>query len=110
MGLVRSKDYFVELISSQCKNEGLPVSSSMISSVLDKYIECKIESLKQGDSISEEGIGVIIPSWRRLSNSFTDAGFTSKIKTQVDSKLKSKLNEELRTNPDYRKAVGATEL
>ena len=110
MGLVRDKDYYVEVITGKFKDEGVTVSPAMISNVLDKYLESKIESLEAGDSVEEKGIGTINPSWRRVSDAFTDRGYTSKIKVTIDKELKSKLNDRLASSPEFRKAVGASEL
>lgn len=108
--MARDRSYFITAVYNKCKEEGSEVDTSVISKIIDKYNESKVESFKAGESVKELGIGTIIPGWRRVSDAFAKVPYTSKMKINMDKNLKDDLNHRLASSPSYRASVGAQEL
>lgn len=97
---------YIKLLESEIK-----VSRSVVELVVRGYVETKVNYLKEGSSVEEQGIGTTTPTWRRISKAFNPKEkFTPKIIVGLDPAMKSYMQDQLRTSPEFRAAVGAEEL
>lgn len=103
-------DSLVELVSSKMEASGVTISKAVLELAIKSYNEVKVDQLLTGNSVVEEGIGKISPSWRRVSTQFAIVPYTSKLAISVDSGLKKKMNNLIETSSQYRAAIGAQEL
>lgn len=100
----------VDLVSNKMKSSGVEISRIVLELAIKSYNEVKAEQMLEGNTIVEDGLGRITPSWRRLSNQFATVPYTSKLAVKIDPKLKKQMNYLIETNPEYRAAIGAQEL
>lgn len=104
-------DELINLTYKKLVDSGISISKSVLEIAIRGYNETKIEQLSKGSSFEETGIGAISPSWRKVSKAFNPKEpFTPKVIVQLDGSLKKYLQEQLRTSPEFREAVGAQEL
>lgn len=100
----------IERTTNSLKESGLAISDNVIRLVINQYVTEKSNALADGDQVEEDGIGTTTPTWRRVPEKFSEKGFTSKLKIDMDSKFKRKLNNKLVRDPEYKSKVNATEL
>lgn len=95
----------------ELKASGVQISSTVLELAIRGYNEVKRANLLKGSSYEEENIGIVQPSWRRVSKSFNPSErFTPKLVVLMDDRLKLHLKHLLIASPEFRKAVGAEEL
>lgn len=108
---VISQDELFNLTYDKLSSSGINISKSMLELAVRAYNEVKSDQLINGFSYEENRIGIISPSWRKVSKAFAPRDpFTPKITVQMEPALKNYLQEQLRTSPEFREAVGAQEL
>lgn len=100
----------IKTVCEKLKASGIPMQEAVLSLAIQAYTDTKKNELLLGNSVEEPGIGVVNPSWRRVSDAFATTPYTSKLKISIDSSLKSEMNGKLQSSPEYREAVGAGEL
>ena len=106
-----SQEELINFTYEKLLESGISISKSVLEVAIRGYNETKVEQLSKGVSIEEHGIGSISPSWRKVSKAFSPKDpFTPKLVVQLDASLKTYLQEQLRTSPEFREAVGAQEL
>lgn len=106
-----SQDEMINLTYEKLSNSGVNISKSVLELAIRGYNEVKFDQLVAGSSYEESGIGVVSPTWRKVSKAFSPKDpFTPKVVVQMDSHLKESLQNQLRTSPAFREAVGAQEL
>lgn len=90
---------------------GDTVSSATIELVIRTYQNLKRGELLKGNSVREDGIGTLRPSWRKVSSAFNPkVPFTAKMVTDLDTQLKQDMIVKLCQDADFRRNVGAEEL
>ena len=106
-----TQDELISLTYEKLVNSGISISKSVLEIAIRGYNESKVEQLSRGFSFEENGIGVVSPSWRKVSKAFNPKEpFTPKVVVQIEGSLKKYMQEQLRTSPEFREAVGAQEL
>lgn len=108
---VISQEDLVNLTYDKLVSSGINISKSMLELAVRAYNEVKFDQLTKGSSYEESRIGVTSPSWRKVSKAFSPRDpFTPKLIVQMEPALKDYLQEQLKTSPEFREAVGAQEL
>lgn len=106
-----TQEELINLTYEKLVNSGISISKSVLEVAIRGYNETKIEQLSKGLSFEESGIGVVSPSWRKVSKAFNPKEpYTPKVVVAIDGSLKKYMQEQLRTSPEFREAVGAQEL
>lgn len=94
--ITKSSDKVVtDKILSRLTSNGVVVNEFLVQLVISEYLRVKKDTLTKTKRFKEEGIGTMELTTRKLTEAFSDRGFTSRIKVTMDDDYKASINEEL---------------
>lgn len=109
--IVKSNDKaMIREISEVLAKNGMQAGDILISTIINQYINLKKEVLINGDYVDEVGLGVVKPTFRKVSKKFSEKQFTSRISVEVDKEFKEELNNKLISDLEYARKVNGEEI
>lgn len=99
------------IVADNIQCDGIELSEPVVDLVIKAYLSQKRRVLLEGKSVLEDGIGTLIPSFRKVSSAFNPKyPFTAKLVTSMDYGLKDEMLIKLSNDSNFRSAVGADNL
>lgn len=100
----------IKEVAKELNNKGVRISDKGVKIVIDSYLAKKKESLENGYTVVEDGIGDLTPAVRRC-NTFEEGktSITAKLTVKVNPTLKAKIKKNMLTEEVFCR-LGGTKL
>lgn len=98
-------------VTKELNAKGVRISDKGVKLVIDSYLSRKRQSLVEGYTIVEEGIGDLVPAIRRC-NTFEEGktSITTKLIAKIDRNLRDEVKEGMLTSEEVYRRLGGTKL
>lgn len=95
----KSYNKLIEETLSNLEDSGVTVNKAVVRLVIDAYKQVRINTLINCDSYTEDGIGTVEVSRRKLSTAFNPSReYSAGIKTSIQDPLWSSLTRKVNSN------------